>query len=67
LTDDTNKPPQGNGASEDFLTVLEDGVKSVLKNKRAKSSERVAAIAAGVKLAMVRYRITEGDEKGFFS
>jgi hypothetical protein len=55
-----------NGASDEFLGVLEEGVRAVLQNKKTKPSERIAAIAAGVKIAMVRYRISGDAEKGFF-
>jgi hypothetical protein len=66
LANDASNTPQGNGEAEDLIKVLEDGVKAVLKNRRAKSSERVAAIAAGVKLAMVKYKISGADEDNFF-
>jgi hypothetical protein len=49
-----------------FLKVLEKGVKDVLGNKDSQPSERIAAIAAGVKIAMVRFKISGGDEKSFF-
>ena len=49
-----------------FLDVLEEGVKKVLNDTASKPSERIAAIAAGVKVAMIRHRISGGDEEGFF-
>lgn len=52
--------------SEDFLTILEQGVKQVLENKKATPAERMAAVTAGVKLLAIRHRIHGGDEKGFF-
>jgi hypothetical protein len=49
-----------------FLDILEEGVKSVLKDKSCENSDRVAAINAGVKVAMIRHRISGGDEDSFF-
>ena len=54
------------GANEDFLDTLERGVRNVLRNKDATASEKVAAITSGVKIAMVRHKISGSDEKGFF-
>ncbi len=56
-----------NEAAEDFLDTLENGVRSVIRNKKASASEKVAAIAAGVKVALIRHRISGEDEKSFFS
>lgn len=53
-------------ASDDFLDTLEDGVRGVLKDKRAKPAERVAAITAGAKVAAIRHRINGDDETSFF-
>jgi hypothetical protein len=54
------------GDTGEFLGILEKGVKAVLNNSDATSGEKVAAIAAGVKIAIVRYRISGDSEKGFF-
>lgn len=64
LPDETKE--QANGAPSDFLDELEAGVKAVLHNKRAKPSERVAAIAAGVKIVFARHKISGADEDNFF-
>lgn len=48
------------------MVVLEDGVRAVLKNRKATPQERIAAITAGAKLMMIKYRISGSDEKGFF-
>lgn len=49
-----------------FMDVLEDGVRTVLKNRKASSAERVAAINVGAKLLAIKHRITGGDEDNFF-
>ncbi len=59
------KKPDGDNSGE-FLSILEKGVKTVLNNKDATASERVAAVTAGAKLLMIRHRINESDGKGFF-
>src|SRR5215469_14186885 len=53
-------------SDDDFLKTLEDGVRRVLKAKDAKPNERVAAIAAGAKLLMIRYKISVDEEPNFF-
>jgi len=55
-----------NGEDEEFLKLLEDGVRKVLKSKDARPSDRMAAIQAGAKLLAIRHKIGGGDEKGFF-
>jgi hypothetical protein len=51
---------------DDFLQTLEEGVRKVLRSKDAKPNERVAAIAAGAKLLMIRHRISDDTEDSFF-
>jgi hypothetical protein len=51
--------------TDKFLDVLEQAVKDVLKGQ-CEPTERVAAINAGVKVAMIRHRISGGDEDSFF-
>jgi len=53
-------------ATEDFLKTLEDGVRRVLSDSKAKASERVSAIAAGAKLLMIKHKISGDDETSFF-
>jgi hypothetical protein len=53
-------------ASESLLKALEAGVRAVLRDQAAKPSEKVAAIAAGAKLLMIKHRISESDESTFF-
>ena len=64
MADNADEPKSG--TSEDFLHILEDGVKQVLSNRKSKSSERVAAISAGAKLLMIRHKISGADEESFF-
>lgn len=52
--------------TDKFLDILEQGVKDVLKDHECDQSDRVAAINAEVKVAMIRHRISGGDEEGFF-
>lgn len=57
---------QPDSGSDDFLRTLEDGVRDVLKDKEATAGERISAINAGAKVAMIRHRIKDGDEDSFF-
>ncbi len=50
----------------DFQDVLEQGVRGVLSNRKATASEKLQAVAAGVKLLAIRHKISGGDEEGFF-
>jgi hypothetical protein len=47
-----------------FLKLLEDGVKSVLEKADATAAEKLKAIEAGVKVAMIRHRIEGGGGGG---
>ncbi len=51
----------------EFIDVLEDGVRKVLKDETATVGERMAAINTGAKILMARYKISGDDEKNFFS
>lgn len=53
-------------ADADLLAVLERAVRAVLKSKDAKPSERIAAIQAGAKIAMIRHRIQDDSSESFF-
>lgn len=53
-------------ADESFLKLLEAGVRAVLKDPESKPSERIAAIAAGSKLLMIKFKISEDDSSAFF-
>lgn len=56
-----------NKQDKDFVVILEGGIRDVLKNRKTKPSEKVAAIVAGTKLMLVKHKIDGGDDKGFFS
>ena len=49
-----------------FLKVLKKGVRDVISDKDSTPGERVAAINAGVKIAMVVHKISGADEDSFF-
>ena len=58
---EAEKPPD-----DDFLTVLEEGIRAVLKAKKCSPAERIQAVTAGAKLLMIKFRISADPEKGFF-
>jgi hypothetical protein len=62
----TKKDHEINDEDEEFLRLLEDGVKKVLKDKDAKPGLRLQAVQAGAKLLAIRHKILGNDEKGFF-
>jgi hypothetical protein len=53
-------------ADEDLLAVLERAVRDTLKSKDAKPSERIAAIQAGAKIALIRHKLADADSESFF-
>jgi hypothetical protein len=53
-------------AKPELLDVLETAVRDVLSSKEAKPSERVAAIQAGAKIALIRHKLTDTDSESFF-
>jgi hypothetical protein len=57
--------PQGT-ETEPFMDVLEQAVRDVIKNRKAKPSEKLQAATVGAKLEMIRHKISGSDEKGFF-
>ena len=52
--------------NDKFLDDLEEAVRTIIKNKKASKADQLSAIAAGVKIAAIRHRISGGEEKGFF-
>ena len=60
------KSSEINDEDEEFLKLLEDGVRRVLKDKESKPGLKLQAVQAGAKLLMIRHNIGGGDEKGFF-
>ena len=57
---------KADASSDSLLKALDAGVRAVLRDPDAKPSEKVAAIAAGAKLLMIRHKINETDESSFF-
>jgi hypothetical protein len=53
-------------AEDTLMATLEQGIRAVLKDKDASTSERLQAITAGAKLLAVRHKLEGGDEGGFF-
>ena len=51
---------------EDFMTVLEKGVRNVLSDKEATASEKLAAVNAGAKLLAIRHKISADETDNFF-
>ena len=51
---------------DNFVRLLEAGVERVLRDKEATASERLAAVNAGAKLLMIRFKISGSDEENFF-
>jgi hypothetical protein len=60
-------PPKKPAEPREFIDVLEDSIRSVLKDKEATVGERMAAINTGAKILLARYKISGDDEKNFFS
>jgi len=53
-------------AGDTFLSDLEEGVRAILRDANASAAEKLKAIEAGAKVAMIRHRMTadDGDEAG---
>jgi hypothetical protein len=56
------------GSGDDvFHTELENAVRAVIKNRKSKPADKLSAINAGVRLAAIKHKISNGDpEEGFF-
>lgn len=53
-------------AKDDFLDVLEQGVRDVLKDGNADAKDRMKAIEVGGKLVAIRAKISDEDKGSFF-
>ena len=53
-------------ATNDFLSILEEGVREVLRDPKSKVADRLKALDAGAKLLMVRHKIEGGNDGGSF-
>ena len=52
---------------EDFLSVLENGIRKVLNDKNSTAKERMDAVKAGTQLMLIKHKITDtGNEAGSF-
>ena len=61
-----NDKPEDAVPDGDFLSILEQGVRDVLKNRKTNAGEKLQAVNAGAKLLAIKHKITGGDEQGFF-
>jgi len=50
----------------EFVKLLEDGVRAVLRDKQAKMSDRLKAVEIGSKLLAIRHKIDGADDSGSF-
>ncbi len=50
-------------ADDPLMTLLEQGVRDVLKSERSTPAQRLQAISAGAKLLAVKHKIS-GDDDG---
>lgn len=60
------KKPRTPKKELDLSEVLEAAIRSVLKDKETKPSDRVKAIEAGAKLLAIRHKIEGGGDAGNF-
>jgi hypothetical protein len=63
----SKKPLEIDDKDEEFLSLLENGVREVLKAKRCTPAERLQAVNVGSRLLAIRHKIGGGDEENFFS
>jgi hypothetical protein len=58
---------QVSSGDDKFLKELEASVLAILKNRKTKPADKLAAIREGVKVAAIKHKVNDGDpEKGFF-
>lgn len=52
---------------DDFLSVLEKGIRAVLQDEKTTAKERMDAVNAGTKLLLIKHKISDtGNEAGSF-
>lgn len=51
---------------EEFLQVLEKGIRDVLKSKASTPAEKIQAINAGSRLMAIRHKVGGGEDDNFF-
>jgi len=65
--DDAPQNGHSLNGSEEFLALLERGVREIVKNRKSSKGDKLKAIDAGTKLLAIRHKINGGDDsKGFF-
>ena len=62
----TKRTDKHKDPGDPLIEALEQGIKSVLNDKDATVKEKMAAIAAGTKVAAIKHKISGGDDKGGF-
>jgi len=55
-----------NGQDTEFLTLLENGVRDILRNRKSTKDHKLSAINAGAKLLAIRHKLNGGEEKSYF-
>lgn len=58
------KPREPREIPADFIAALEAGVRDVLKDPAATATQRLQAVAAGVKLEFLRHKIKDDGGEG---
>ncbi len=53
-------------AADAFIAQLEDAITKTLKSPKTSAKDRNAAIANGIKLAMIKFKINPDDGDGEF-
>lgn len=48
-----------------FLVELKTAVRGIIGNRKTSKADKLAAINAGIKIAAIEHKMTDGD-KGFF-
>ena len=62
-----NDMKNGNGNGDQFIHELETAVRHIIKNRKTKPADRLSAVNAGVRLAAIKHKISNGEpEEGFF-
>jgi len=63
-----NDVKNGNGKGDQFIEELETAVRQIIKNRKTKPADRLSAVNAGVRLAAIKHKISNGTdpEEGFF-
>jgi len=52
--------------ADDFLDILEQGVRDMLKDGNIEAKDRLKALEVGSKLAAIKAKIDDGERGNFF-